>query len=78
MTDEFGQEFYQLYPKSDDLKRCSAIICDYCDIIAYAQTQAAGTEGEEVLSTLHLKGGGCRNVIPKESPLKMSLWPSKG
>lgn len=56
LKDENGQEFAQLYPKSGDLKRCSAIICDYCDFIAYAQTQSNNANGEEVLSTLYLKG----------------------
>ena len=55
LKDEVGEEFNQLYPKSGDLKRCSAIICDYCDIIAYAQTQNSA-DGNEILSTLYLKG----------------------
>ena len=53
--DEKGEEFVQLYPKSGDAKRCTAIICDFCDFIAYAQTQNS-LDGHEVLSTLHLKG----------------------
>ena len=56
LKDEMGNEFNQLYPKSGDLKRCSAIICDYCDFIAYAQTQSNSADGNEVLSTLYLKG----------------------
>ncbi len=55
LKNEVGEEFNQLYPKSGDLKRCSAIICDFCDIIAYAQTQNSA-DGNEILSTLHLKG----------------------
>ena len=55
LKDEAGNEFNQLYPKSGDLKRCSAIICDFCDFIAYAQTQNSA-DGNEVLSTLYLKG----------------------
>ena len=46
----------QLYPKTGDAKRCTAIICDLCDIIAYAQTQPCTPDGQEVLSTLYLKG----------------------
>ena len=56
LKDELGNEFNQLFPKSGDLKRCSAIICDYCDFIAYAQTQSNGADGNEILSTLYLKG----------------------
>ena len=55
LKNEVGEEFNQLYPKSGDLKRCTAIICDYCDIIAYAQTQNSA-DGNEILSTLYLKG----------------------
>ena len=55
LKDEMGEEFKQLYPKSGDAKRCTSIICDYCDFIAYAQTQNSA-DNNEVLSTLHLKG----------------------
>lgn len=55
IKNEVGEEIKQLYPKSGDAKRCTAIICDYCDFIAYAQTQNSA-DGNEVLSTLYLKG----------------------
>lgn len=51
-----GNDIIQLYPKTDDAKRCTSIICDYCDIIAYAQTQPNAADGSEILSTLWLKG----------------------
>lgn len=55
LKDEAGNEIVQLYPKSGDAKRCTAIICDFCDFIAYAQTQNSA-DGNEVLSTLYFKG----------------------
>lgn len=52
--DAQGNEFTKIYPRGD--KRVIDPICDLCDIIGYAQIQPDSEDGEEVLSTLYLKG----------------------
>lgn len=51
---ERGEECTKIYPRGD--KRVIDPICDLCDIIGYAQIQPDTEDGEEVLSTLYLKG----------------------
>lgn len=52
--DAQGNEYTKIYPRGD--KRVIDPICDLCDIIGYAQIQPDTEDGEEVLSTLYLKG----------------------
>ena len=49
-----GEKYTKIYPKGD--KRVIDPICDLCDIIGYARIQPDNEKGEEVLSTLYLKG----------------------
>lgn len=52
--DAQGKEYTKIYPRGD--KRVVDPICDLCGIIGYAQIQPDTEDGEEVLSTLYLKG----------------------
>lgn len=49
-----GVEYTKVIPRGD--KRCVEFIEDACDIIGYAEPQPYDENGNEVLSTLHLKG----------------------
>lgn len=49
-----GVEYTKIIPRGD--KRCVEFIMDISDIIGYAEPQPYDENGEEVLSTLYLKG----------------------
>lgn len=53
-TDENGQTYSKLYPKGD--KRIVDPVADACDIIAYARVNNPDDNGNEVKSSLYLKG----------------------
>lgn len=54
LKDDKGEEYQKIYPRGD--KRSIDIIADICDIIAFAQPCSNNAKGEEVRSTLFLKG----------------------
>lgn len=54
LQDEQGNKYEQIYPRGD--KRVVPLLCDLCDIIAYAHPQPLNEKGEVVNSTLFLKG----------------------
>lgn len=54
LQDEQGNKYDQIYPRGD--KRVVPLLCDLCDIIAYAHPQPLNEKGEVVNSTLFLRG----------------------
>lgn len=54
LMDDKGEEYTKIIPRGD--KKSVDFIMDLCDIIGYAQPQPYDENGNEVLSTLYLKG----------------------